>query len=189
MGSMWHMGARWKDFGEVGAGGAGAGHQNLVMLQQRGCALAVLLAGRVLVLFKARSPKAPSCRYPCPCRIWRGQGGKPPCAEPSAPTSMETPAARSAPVAGGDRGTELDTAPKLFPLPGPGCSVPAVRGESPPWGRGGAELRGLPGGDLPKVLPSRKIIHWASLSDDGSSGCSSCIYYSAARFDAYHPEG
>lgn len=66
---------------------------------------------------------------------------------------METPAARSAPVAGGDRGTELGAAPKLFPLPGPGCSVAAVRGESPPGGRGGAELRGLAGGDLPKVLP------------------------------------
>lgn len=28
-----------------------------------------------------------------------------------------------------------------------------MRGESPPGGRGGAELRGLAGGDLPKVLP------------------------------------
>lgn len=40
--------------------------------------------------------------------------------------------------------------------------------------------------------PSHKIIHWASLSaqaDDGSSGCGSCVYHSAARFDAYHPEG
>lgn len=67
---------------------------------------------------------------------------------------METPAARSAPVAGGDRGTELDTAPKRFPLPGPGCSV----AESPPWGRGGAELRGLAGGDLSKVLPRAPAI-------------------------------
>lgn len=87
---------------------------------------------------------------------------------------------------------ELATAPKLCPLPGPGCSVAAVHGESPTGGRGGAELHGLAGGDLSKVSPSHKIIQGASLSapaDDGSSGCGSCVYYSAARFDAYHPEG